>query len=241
TLITLSVIFSAGAAGISGSFAAALYVLAAIVLGVFITLLVSKLLSKTILKGLPSSFTLELPPYRKPRVGRIIVRSIFDRTLFVLGRAVAVAAPAGLVIWVMANTAIGGVSLLAHGARLLDPFARLLGLDGYILMAFILGFPANEIVIPILIMSYTAGGTMVELDSLAEMKQLFVDRGWTWVTAACMMLFSLNHWPCGTTLWTIRKETQSWKWTWVSFLVPTLTGILLCIIVAQGARLLGLG
>lgn len=241
TLITLSVIFSAGAAGISGSFAAALYVLAAIVLGVFITLLVSKLLSKTILKGLPSSFTLELPPYRKPRVGRIIVRSIFDRTLFVLGRAVAVAAPAGLVIWVMANTAIGGVSLLAHGARLLDPFARLLGLDGYILMAFILGFPANEIVIPILIMSYTAGGTMVELDSLAEMKQLFVDRGWTWVTAACMMLFSLNHWPCGTTLWTIRKETQSWKWTWVSFLVPTLTGILLCMIVAQGARLLGLG
>ena len=241
TLVTLSVIFSAGAAGISGSFAAALYVLAAIVLGVFITLLVSKLLSKTILKGLPSSFTLELPPYRKPRVGRIIVRSIFDRTLFVLGRAVAVAAPAGLVIWVMANTAIGGVSLLAHGARLLDPFARLLGLHGYILMAFILGFPANEIVIPILIMSYTAGGTMVELDSLAEMKQLFVDRGWTWVTAACMMLFSLNHWPCGTTLWTIRKETQSWKWTWVSFLVPTLTGILLCIIVAQGARLLGLG
>jgi ferrous iron transport protein B len=241
TLITLSVIFSAGAAGISGSFAAALYVLAAIVLGVFITLLVSKLLSKTILKGLPSSFTLELPPYRKPRVGRIIVRSIFDRTLFVLGRAVAVAAPAGLVIWVMANTTIGGVSLLAHGARLLDPFARIMGLDGYILMAFILGFPANEIVIPILIMSYTAGGTMVELDSLAEMKQLFVDSGWTWVTAACMMLFSLNHWPCGTTLWTIRKETQSWKWTWVSLLVPTLTGILLCIIVAQGARLLGLG
>jgi ferrous iron transport protein B len=241
TLITLSVIFSAGTAGMFGTFAAALYVLAAIVLGVFITLLVSKLLSRTILKGLPSSFTLELPPYRKPRVGRIIVRSIFDRTLFVLGRAVAVAAPAGLIIWIMANTAIGGVSLLAHGARLLDPFARFMGLDGYILMAFILGFPANEIVIPILIMSYTAGGTMVELDSLAEMKQLFVDSGWTWVTATCMTLFSLNHWPCGTTLWTIRKETQSWKWTWVSFLVPTLTGILLCIIVAQGARLLGLG
>jgi len=140
----------------------------------------------------------------------------------------------------MANTSIGGASLLAHGARLLDPFARLMGLDGYILMAFVLGFPANEIVIPILIMSYTAGGVMVELDSLAEMRQLFVDNGWTWVTAVCMMLFSLNHWPCGTTLWTIRKETQSWKWTWVSFLVPTITGILLCIIAAQGARLLGL-
>ena len=241
TLITLSVIFFAGASGILGSFAAALYVMAAIVLGVFITLFISKLLSKTILKGLPSSFALELPPYRKPKVGRIIVRSIFDRTLFVLGRAVAVAAPAGLIIWIMANTAIGGISLLAHGARLLDPFARLLGLDGYILMAFILGFPANEIVIPILIMSYTVGGAMVELDSLGEMKQLFMDKGWTWVTAVCMMLFSLNHWPCGTTLWTIRKETQSWKWTWVSFLVPTLTGILLCIIIAQGARLLGLG
>lgn len=240
TLIALALIFFAGAAGALGSLAATLAVLAAIVLGVGITLLVSRLLSKTILKGLPSSFTLELPPYRKPQVGKVIVRSIFDRTLFVLGRAVAVAAPAGLIIWVMANTSIGGASLLAHGARMLDPFARLMGLDGYILMAFVLGFPANEIVIPILIMSYTFGGVMVELDSLAEMRQLFVDNGWTWVTAVCMMLFSLNHWPCGTTLWTIRKETQSWKWTWVSFLVPTITGILLCIIAAQGARLLGL-
>lgn len=241
-LIAMAVIFSAGSVGgVVDSLVATLVVLAAIVLGVGITLLVSRLLSKTILKGLPSSFTLELPPYRKPQVGRIIIRSVFDRTLFVLGRAVAVAAPAGLVIWVMANTSFGGVSLLAHGARLLDPFARFMGLDGYILMAFILGFPANEIVIPILIMSYTAGGTMVELDSLAEMRQLFVDNGWTWVTAACMMLFSLNHWPCGTTLWTIRKETQSWKWTWISLLVPTITGILLCIMAAQGARLLGIG
>lgn len=212
--------------------------LAAIILGVFITLFVSRLLSKTVLKGLPSSFALELPPYRKPQVGRVIVRSVFDRTLFVLGRAVAVAAPAGMVIWVMANTNIGGVSLLAYGARFLDPFARMMGLDGYILMAFILGLPANEIVIPILIMSYTSGGTMIELDSLAGMRQLFVDNGWTWVTAVCMMLFTLNHWPCGTTLWTIRKETQSWKWTLVSFLVPTVIGVLLCLVVAQSARLL---
>lgn len=240
TLIALASIFIAGTAGSFNSLAAALSVLSAIVLGVAITLFISRLLSKTILKGLPSSFTLELPPYRKPQVGRIILRSIFDRTLFVLGRAVVIAAPAGLLIWVMANTVISGASLLAHGAQLLDPFARLLGLDGYILMAFILGLPANEIVIPILIMSYMSKGSMLELGSLDEMRQLFVDNGWTWLTAVCMMLFSLNHWPCGTTLWTIRKETQSWKWTWFSLLVPSITGIAVCFIVAQGARLLGL-
>ncbi len=240
TLIALAMIFIAGSAGAYSSFIATLSILAAIVLGVVITLFISKLLSKTVLKGLPSSFTLELPPYRRPQVGRIIVTSIFDRTLFVLGRAIAVAAPAGLVIWIMANLNIGDYSLLTHVAEFLDPFSQLLGLDGYIMMAFILGLPANEIVIPILIMSYMSQGSMLELDSLAEMGQLFVENGWTWLTAVCMMLFSLNHWPCATTLWTIRKETQSWKWTWISFLVPTVTGIVLCFIVAQGAMLLGL-
>ncbi|MBS4538761.1 ferrous iron transport protein B [Clostridium sp. D2Q-11] len=240
TLIALATIFIASGAGAFNSVAATLSILITIILGVFITLMISKILSKTILKGLPSSFTLELPPYRKPQVGRVIVRSIFDRTLFVLGRAVAVAAPAGLVIWVMANIAVGNVSILTHCAQFLDPFANLLGLDGYILMAFILGLPANEIVIPILIMSYMSKGSMLELDSLSEMRQLFVDNGWTWLTAVCTMLFSLNHWPCGTTLWTIRKETQSLKWTWVSFIIPTITGIVVCFIVAQGARLLGL-
>ena len=240
TLIALASIFITSAAGAYSSFAATISVLAAIILGVVITLFISKLLSKTILKGLPSSFTLELPPYRKPQVGRIIVHSIFDRTLFVLGRAVAVAAPAGVVIWFMANITIGDASILTLCAQFLNPFAQLLGLDGYIMMAFILGLPANEIVIPILIMSYMSKGSMLELDSLAEIRKLFVDNGWTWLTAVCMMLFSLNHWPCGTTLWTIRKETQSWKWTWVSFLVPTITGIVLCFIVAQGVRLLGL-
>lgn len=240
TIIALATIFIASAAGSFSSLAATLSVLTAIILGVIITLFISKLLSKTILKGLPSSFTLELPPYRKPQVGRIIVRSIFDRTLFVLGRAVAVAAPAGLVIWLMANTTVGEASILTLCAQFLDPFARLLGLDGYIMMAFILGLPANEIVIPILIMSYLSKGSMLELNSLSAMRQLLIDNGWTWLTAVCMMLFSLNHWPCGTTLWTIRKETQSWKWTGVSFLVPTVTGIVVCFVVAQGARLLGL-
>ena len=143
-------------------------------------------------------------------------------------------------IWIMANIMIGNVSLLTHCAQLLNPFAQAIGLDGYILMAFILGLPANEIVVPILIMSYMAKGAMLELGSLEQMRQLFVNNGWTWLTAVCMMLFSLNHWPCGTTLWTIRKETQSWKWTFLSFLVPTITGIVICFIVAQGARLLGL-
>ncbi len=239
TLITIATIFIASAAGALSSFVATLSILAAIVLGVVITLFISWLLSKTILRGVPSSFTLELPPYRKPQIGKVIVRSIIDRTLFVLGRAIAVAAPAGLVIWSMANIVIGNLSLLSHCSQFLDPFSQLLGLDGYIMMAFILGLPANEIVIPILIMGYMSKGAMLELDSLNEMRQLFIDNGWTWVRAVCMMLFSLNHWPCGTTLWTIQKETQSLKWTLVSFIVPTITGIILCFIVAQVAKLLG--
>ena len=175
------------------------------------------MLSVTVLKGLPSSFTLELPPYRKPQIGKIIVHSIFDRSLFVLGRAVSVAAPAGLIIWFLANITIGEISLITYIAQILNPFASLIGLDGYILLSFILGLPANEIVIPILIMSYMSTGSIMELSNLEEMKLLFVENGWTWLTAVCVMIFSLNHWPCGTTLWTIKKETQSWKWTFISF------------------------
>ena len=182
----------------------------------------------------------ELPPYRKPQIGRVIVRSVFDRTLFVLGRAVLVAAPAGLAIWVMANIYIGDLSLLSHCAGFLDPFAKLLGLDGYIMMAFILGFPANEIVIPIIIMSYLAVGNILDLNSLYQLRQLLVSHGWTWSTAVCVMLFSLMHWPCGTTCQVIRKETQSLKWTLVSFAVPTVTGMVICIVAANLIRLLGL-
>jgi len=211
-----------------------------ILLGVFMTLFISKLLSKTILKGMPSSFQLELPPYRKPQVGRIIVRSILDRTLFVLGRAIIVAAPAGLVIWIMANLNAGDISLLQHCANFLDPFANLIGMDGIILMAFILGLPANEIVIPIIIMSYMATGSMLELNSLTELKTLLVNNGWTWLTAVNVMLFSLMHFPCATTLLTIKKETQSVKWTLISFLVPTITGLVICFVFTAIVRLLGL-
>ena len=217
--------FVGGAVGAFSSVVSTLLLTAVIVLGVLMTFAVSALLSCTILKGMPSSFTLELPPYRRPQIGRVIVRSIFDRTLFVLGRAIVVAAPAGLVIWVMANVTVGGMSLLAHCAGFLDPFARLLGLDGVILMAFILGFPANEIVVPIIIMAYLATGSILDFDNLAQLKTLLVDNGWTWLTAVCTMLFSLMHWPCSTTCLTIRKETQSWKWTAISFLVPTVIGM----------------
>ena len=229
-----------GTTGVFGSFIATLSILFSIIFGVIITLLISRFLSKTILKGLPSSFTLELPPYRRPQIGKVIVRSIFDRTLFVLGRAVVVAAPAGLIIWIMANITLRDLSLLTHFATFLDPFSKLLGLDGYIMMAFILGLPANEIVIPILIMSYMSKASMLELSSLNEMKQLFIQNGWTFLTAICTMIFTLNHWPCATTLLTIKKETGSLKWTFISFIVPTITGIVLCFIVAQVARILAL-
>ncbi|RPF49143.1 ferrous iron transport protein B [Hydrogenoanaerobacterium saccharovorans] len=240
TLIAIITMFFVGTAGTVGqSLLSTLLLTCVIVLGVVMTFFISHLLSKTILKGVPSSFTLELPPYRRPQIGKVIVRSIFDRTLFVLGRAVAVAAPAGLVIWIMANVMVGDASLLSHCAGFLDPFARLLGLDGVILMAFILGFPANEIVIPIIIMAYMATGSILELESLSELKALLVNNGWTWLTAVCTMLFSLMHWPCSTTCITIKKETQSLKWTAVSFLVPTITGMLICFVFAGTMRLLG--
>lgn len=238
TLIAVSSIFIGGlVSNTYRSLVSTLAMVGVVLLGVFMTLIISKVLSKTILKGVPSSFTLELPPYRKPQFGRILVRSILDRTLFVLGRAVCVAAPAGLVIWGMANIEVGGVNLLTYCANFLQPFAQLIGLDGYILMAFILGLPANEIVVPIMIMSYLAAGSMLELNSLEELRALLVSHGWTWLTGVCVMLFSLMHYPCGTTLWTIKKETQSWKWAFVSFLVPTVTGIIVCFIVAQTVRL----
>ncbi|KFX54100.1 ferrous iron transport protein B [Clostridium botulinum] len=241
TLIAIITMFFAGMfVGPFQSIASALILTCVILLGVFMTLTISKILSKTILKGIPSSFTLELPPYRKPQVGKIIVRSIFDRTLFVLGRAIVVAAPAGLVIWLMANLNVNGLSILTHCANFLNPFAHLIGLDGYILMAFILGFPANEIVIPIIIMSYMATGSIIELSSTAQLHSLLLENGWTWLTAVCVMLFSLMHWPCSTTCLTIKKETQSLKWTAISFLVPTITGITICFIVTSIVRLLGL-
>ena len=202
-----------------------------ILVGVIVTFIVSKILSNTILKGVPSSFTLELPPYRRPQIEKVLVRSLIDRTLFVLKRAVCVSAPAGLVIWIFSNVAINGVSLLKIFSDFLDPFGKFIGLDGVIIMAFILGFPANEIVIPIMIMGYMSLGMITDMNDLNLLKELFVNNGWTYVTAICVMLFSLFHFPCLTTLVTIKKETGKWKWAFISFIIPLIIGIGLCFII----------
>ena len=228
-LITIATIFIAGSVqGFGGSIVSTITVMFVILLGIFMTLVISKILSKTILKGLPSSFVLELPPYRKPQFGKILVRSIFDRTLFVLGRAICVAAPAGLVIWIFANVGINGESLLNIIANFLDPFANLMGLDGYILTAFIFGIPANEIVLPIILMCYLGNGSLVDLDDTFAIGNILVQNGWTILTAINVMIFTCLHFPCTTTLLTIKKETGKWKWTILSFVIPTVCGIVLC-------------
>lgn len=239
TLIALiTIFFVGGQTGFFASLKGAALLLGVLVLGVAGTLLCSRLLSATVLKGLPSSFVLELPPFRRPRVGEVVVRSLLDRTLFVLGRAAAVAAPAGAIIWCMANLTIDGTSLLGHCTQLLDPFARLFGLDGVILTAFLLGWPANEIVIPIMLMAYLSEGTLVEFGSFSELGTMLAAHGWTWVTAACVMIFSLFHWPCSTTCLTVWKETRSVKWTVAAVALPTVLGFLLCFLISSSVRLL---
>lgn len=239
-LVTLITLFFTGAssAGPISSLRPALILTFFILTGVAATFFVSRLLSATVLKGVPSSFTLELPPYRRPQIGRVIWRSILDRTLFILGRAAAVAAPAGLVIWILANVSIGDISLLARFSGYLDPIGRLMGMDGVILMAFILGLPANEIVIPIIIMAYTSQGTLIEPGNLSDLHTLLISQGWTWVTALCTMVFFLFHWPCSTTLMTIKKETGSLKWICLAVLLPTACGVILCMAITAFSRLL---
>ena len=230
TIITIITMFFCLGSGIYSSLFSAIILTLVIIFGLCMTFLVTKLLSITALKGSPSSYTLELPPYRKPQIAKVIVRSVFDRTLFVLGRAVSVAAPAGLIIWILANIHIGNISVLSICADFLDPIAKLMGLDGVILIAFILGFPANEIVIPIIIMAYMQTGSLTELSSLSELHSLFIANGWTFITAVSVILFSLLHWPCSTTVLTIKKETGSIKWTAVAVLLPTVISIVVCML-----------
>lgn len=230
-LISIITMFLVGVeGGFWNSLLGVLILMMVIGFGIFITFVTSSVLSKTLLKGVPSSFTLELPPYRRPQYGKVIVRSIFDRTLFVLGRAITVAIPAGLVIWCLANININGGSLLSILSNVLDPLGKLLGMDGVILLAFILAFPANEIVIPIIIMSYMSTGNLVDISNLSTLREVLVSNGWTWVTAVSVMLFSLMHWPCSTTCLTVKKETSSIKWTILSIVIPTFCGVVICLI-----------
>lgn len=202
-----------------------------IVFAVGMTLGVSFLLSRTLLKGLPSSFVLELPPYRRPKIWDVIVRSVLDRTIFVLARAVTVAIPAGAVIWFCQTVEIGGYTLMYGLTTLLEPLGEVMGLSGVILAAFLLGIPANEIVLPIILMIYSQSGALVEAEGISQAGAMLAENGWTWATALCVILFSLNHFPCATTLLTIRKETGSRFWTGMAFLLPTMVGMLLCMLV----------
>lgn len=228
TLIAIISMFFVFGGSVLSSVSSALILTLFVLFGVLMTFAVTKILSRTVLRGEPSSFTLELPPYRRPQVGKVIVRSIFDRTLFLLGRSVAFAAPAGLVIWLMANLSVGDTSLLVFCSELLDPLGLALGLDGAILIAFILGLPANEIVIPIIIMVYLSSGTLNDISEISALRELFILNGWTWKTAVSMLIFTMFHWPCSTTIMTVKKETGSLKYTLLSVLLPSLCGIILC-------------
>lgn len=229
-LALISLFFLGGSRGAGRTLLATGLFLLVILFSVAMTLLASRLLSSTVLRGEPSAFSLELPPYRMPQIGRVLVRSLLDRTLFVLGRAVTVAAPMGLLIWVLANVRAGGVPVLTLAAGWLDPLGRLMGLDGMILLAFVLGFPANEIVLPILLMGYLQEGSLTACAGLGELQTVFTANGWTARTAVCMVLLCLMHFPCGTTVLTIRRETGSLRWTAVGFLLPLGMGAVLCIL-----------
>jgi ferrous iron transport protein B len=232
TMITIITIFLVGiSSSLFNSLLSVLILTFIILFGIFLTFIVSYILSKTILKGYPSSFILELPSYRKPQIGKVIARSILDRTISVLYRAIIVAAPAGALIWLLANINIGGLSLLKYFSNALNPLGNLMGLDGIILVSFILGFPANEIVVPIMLMGYMSCGTLVEYESLSSLKELLISNGWTIKTAICMLVFLLCHYPCSTTCLTIKKETNSYKWMILSILIPTIIGISLCILI----------
>lgn len=204
-----------------------------ILIGIIMTFIVSKILSTTILKGIPSSFTLELPSYRKPNFLKVILISIYEKTLKILLRAISVAIPAGIIIWMFSNININGISIFKHLTLFLDPFGKMIGMDGTILLAFILGFPANEIVIPIMLMGYLNNNTMSDYNNLEELKSILINNGWTIKTAICTMIFSLMHFPCSTTCLTIKKETNSFKWMFISILIPTVIGFIMCFIISN--------
>ena len=241
TLLLLATFIVGGMSGAGGSDILVTCVVTGIVLmGIMATFLVSRLLADTMLKGEPSTMILELPPYRVPRMRSVLYRALWERSRVVLWRAVCVAAPAGMVIWILAHTTVGAGSLLIQSAQLLDPFAQALGLDGAILLAFILGIPANEIVLPIMMMIYLATGQMNEIESASELGNIFSAQGWDILTLINVSIFCLFHWPCATTLLSIYQESRSIKWTMIAFVLPTVIGMGICFLTAQSAKLLGM-
>lgn len=209
----------------------ALILLSFLVLSLAMTMLSSKVLSKTVLKGVGSSFIMEMPPFRRPQFIKTIWNSVKEKVLLVLFRAVCIAAPAGLVIWILANIKISGTSILSYMSSFLEPFGRFIGLDGVLLLAFILGFPANEIVIPVALMAYLSSTTISDYSSLSALKEILITNGWTVKTAICTCVFSLFHFPCSTTLLTIYRETKSFKWTLLSVVTPLIIGIVICALI----------
>ena len=228
----MTIFFIGTASNIFSSFLNIILLTIIIILGIVVTLFVSRLLSKTILKGIPSFFILELPPYRKPQIGKIIIRSIFDRTLLVLKRALIVAIPAGLIIWILAN-----FNVLSYLSKLFNNFGLLVGMDGVIILSFILGFPANEIVIPIMLMIYMSNNTLVDISDIETLKGILINNGWSNITAMTVLIFTLFHFPCSTTLLTIKKETNSFKWTIISFVLPLFVGLILCFMISNLLKL----
>ena len=237
TFITLICLFVSEKAP---SFLVALILLGFIVLSVCMTFFATALLSKTLFKGAPSPFTIELPPYRRPRFFSVILLSLKDKCFSVLMRAIAVAAPMGLVIWVLANVSVGEVSVICAVSDFLDPLGKIMGLDGVILLAFILGLPANEIVIPLMLMIYSAQGEIGGELGIEAISNLLIGEGWTWITAISAAVFALFHSPCSTSLITVYKETKSKGMTLISFLLPLAIGFCLCVIINLFAALMGL-
>ncbi len=212
----------------SGSFQTSLILGGMLLLAILLTVAMTGILSKTILKGKTTPFILELPPFRRPKLGQILIRSVLDRAGVILGRAAAVAAPAGVLIWALSNIRPEGVSLLQILSGILDPVGLAMGLDGTILLAFLLGSSANETVIPIALMIYSATNRLSSSIPPSEIREILLRSGWNWTTAVSVLLFAMFHWPCTTTLLTIRKETGRWKWVFLAALLPTACGIVLC-------------
>lgn len=237
-IITLISVFFVKTNSPLSSLYSAFILASVIVFGISMTFIVTKLLSSTFLKGMPSSYLLEMPPFRKPKIGSVIIRSVFDRTLFVLGRAVAVAVPAGIIIWLIANISLYDSPILIHCTEFLNPIGNLMGLDGIILMAFILGFPANEIVLPLALMTYLSSGSISDISATDEIRQILIANGWNCVTAICTIIFSLIHWPCSTTVLTIKKETGSYNWTILAVLLPTILGFVICVTINLISKIL---